>query len=403
VTPRRAQQWTGVSIAALLLALAAGPAAAADRCGACHPAERVQFESSRHASEGVGCVSCHGGNGAAIDAASAHSGGFRGRPSRRDIPALCASCHSNEQRMRAYNLPVDQLALYQTSDHGRHLAAGDLRAAVCSDCHGAHDILPPEDPASRVYVSNIPRTCGRCHGDKKLMGEGPEHGGVYEEYLSSAHAKALLDRGNLRAPTCVSCHGVHGAAPPAVGDIGKVCGQCHTAERRYFAAGPHQKYLAEKGLSECASCHGHHAIEAASPARLATQCTMCHGKDSAQQQMGTAILAGYKEASSALDAAAATIARADEVPIPTEDYKARLEEGRTYLSEALPSAHSVNAGIVTPYTSRASSMGREIEHEIGAKLGEGRWHIVGLVLFWFYLLLTILVLRRFQERGPVRH
>ena len=397
------------ALAALLASarpsLAAAPASGdpIGRCAACHPAEKVLFLKSLHANEGVTCVSCHGGDAGAVDQASAHGRGFRGRLAKKDVPALCASCHSSEERMRPYNLPVDQFALYQTSGHGRRLAQGDGRVAVCSDCHGAHDILPPEDPASRVHALNIPRTCGTCHGDTKLMGEGADKGGVYAAYQSSVHAKALFERGNLRAPTCVSCHGVHGAAPPQLGDIAKVCGQCHTAERRYFATSPHQGDLAQRGVPECVSCHGNHAVPPTDPARLATQCTTCHGKDSTQQQAGEKMLAEYRAAQREIDAAAAIIAQADAVPLPTEDYKARLEEARTFLSEAMPAAHSAHVEAVTPFTSRALSVGREIRTEIGHKLGESRWRYVGLVLFWFYLGLTILILRRFQRRAVGRH
>jgi cytochrome b subunit of formate dehydrogenase len=35
--------------------------------------------------------------------------------------------------------------------------------AVCSSCHGAHDILPPDDPKSRVAKGNLKETCGKCH------------------------------------------------------------------------------------------------------------------------------------------------------------------------------------------------------------------------------------------------
>ena len=42
--------------------------AASGRCGVCHPAERVQFERSSHAPEGVRCVSCHGGDDRSLEA-----------------------------------------------------------------------------------------------------------------------------------------------------------------------------------------------------------------------------------------------------------------------------------------------------------------------------------------------
>jgi predicted CXXCH cytochrome family protein len=367
----------------------------------CHPAERAQFERSPHAREDVHCVSCHRGNDQSLELAVAHGSGFRGRPARRDIPALCASCHADESRMRPYNLPVDQFALYQTSGHGRRLAAGDTRVAVCSDCHGAHEILPPADPASSVFALNIPRTCGRCHGDRTLAVGVKDGKTILEQYLSSVHARELVERGNLRAPSCVSCHGVHGAAPPAVGDVDKVCGQCHTAERRFFIAGPHHQGLERAGLPQCASCHGDHAIAAVRPERLATLCAECHSAGSAEEHLGNQLWTEYRAAAAEVDRAAALTARAEAVPLNTDDYRARLEEARTYLSEALPAAHAVREDVTAAFALRARSVSREIESEIHAKLNNVRTRRIVLVVFWFYLLLTILILRGFK-RGEAK-
>jgi len=375
--------------------------AAAGRCGVCHPRERVQFEHSSHAQEDVHCVSCHGGNDRSLEQAVAHGAGFRGRPRRADIPRLCASCHADENRMRPYDLPVDQFALYQTSGHGRRLAQGDDRVAVCSDCHGAHDILPPSDPSSRVFRVNLPKTCLGCHGDSTRVARGGKMGDA-RTYLSSVHAHELLDRGNPRAPTCVSCHGVHGAAPPGAGDIDKVCGHCHTAERRYFGAGPHLESMVKAGLPECVACHGNHAIAASQPQRLAAVCADCHGADSKQAALGTRMWTEYQAASTQIDQAAALITRADAVPIQTEDYRARLEEARTYLREALPAAHAVQEATVAGLTTRARGIGAEVASEIYGKLGHLQARKVGLVVFWFYLALTIVVLRRLRSRAAGR-
>ena len=139
---------------ALILLLAAAPATAAAPapdaapvlCAVCHSDVRVQFDRGVHHREGIACTSCHGGDPAASTVAGAHGKGFRGVPKRRDIPTLCASCHADVALMRPYNLPADQMALYRTSKHGLLLARGDERVAVCTDCHGVHDIRPRSDP-----------------------------------------------------------------------------------------------------------------------------------------------------------------------------------------------------------------------------------------------------------------
>ena len=375
---------------------------AAGRCGVCHPSERVQFERSRHAEEGVRCVSCHGGSDRSLEQSVAHGAGFTGRPRRADNPRLCASCHSDQEQMRPYDLPVDQHALYQTSGHGRRLARGDTRVAVCSDCHGAHDILPPTDPASRVFRTNLPKTCLACHGDSVRMARGGGRADDSRTYLQSVHGIELLDRGNPRAPTCVNCHGVHGAAPPGAGDVDKVCGHCHTAERRYFAAGPHLAGMVKAGLPECVSCHGNHAIEAAQPARLAAVCAQCHGAGSMQATLGTKMWTEVQAAATQIEQAATLITTADAIPIQTEDYRARLEEARTYLREALPAAHAVDEQTVAGLTTRARAVGAEVASEIYGKLGHLQARKVGLVVFWFYLALTVVVLRRLQTRAARR-
>ena len=370
---------------------------ASGRCGVCHPDARVAFEKSVHASEDIHCTSCHGGNDQTLDRAAAHGNGFRATIAKKDVPALCASCHADEKRMRPYDLPVDQYALYQTSHHGERLKAGDTRVAVCSDCHGAHDILAPEDPASRVYVTNIPRTCGTCHGDTTLM-KPRGISDAYHDYMSSVHAHELLDKGNFRAPTCVSCHGVHGAAPPDVGDVSKVCGRCHTAERRYFLSGPHAKGMAAADLGQCVACHGNHAIAPASTARLGTVCEQCHDKSSAQAGVGVRLMTDYRTADAEIGKADQMIARADAVPIQTDDYHARVEEARTYLREALTAAHAVQPQVMSGFTVRARSVGTEVESEIRGKLRNILMNKLLLIVFWFYVLVTIGILRRYRNR-----
>lgn len=388
---------------------AAGPAAitaASGRCGVCHPAERVQFEKSRHAPEGVRCVSCHGGDDRSLEAGVAHGAGFRGRPERRDVPRLCATCHADETRMRPYGLPVDQYALYQISGHGRRLARGDDQVAVCSDCHGAHEVLATRDPASPAYALNVPRTCGRCHGSTALM-KSRGRADVLRAYQASVHASALNGKGNLRAPTCVSCHGAHGAAPPALGSTDKVCGQCHTVERRYYAAGAHAGTASPGGQTggkrpECVTCHEAHAVQTARPERLGASCLTCHAGDPRRLDLGRRLWTDYRTAADEVDKAATLVAKADAIPIPTEDYHARIEEARTYLREALSAAHSVQPEIVAGFTTRARAVGEEVQREIRGKLGNLRQHKYVLIAFWFYVLLTLFVLKRFRDQAARR-
>jgi nitrate/TMAO reductase-like tetraheme cytochrome c subunit len=328
---------------ALTLALVALPATvlaqqkapAPTSCIACHGDKELWDEAAlkivsgtqqgAHAAKGLSCHDCHGGNpdpALAEDAEAAMSKAFRpnpfrGVPARGAIPAFCGRCHSDPAYMKRFNpsLRVDQQEEYWTSQHGKALKRGDDKVATCVDCHGVHGILAPGNPASPVYPTHVAETCRSCHADAarmkgRHMADGrPLPIDQYARWRRSVHAAALLDKGDLSAPTCNDCHGNHGATPPGLESIALVCGQCHGREAELFRASPkfrgfesHNKMLAEAGatscsdcheppapqaklegvthLSECVSCHGNHGVARPTVALLAplpdTPCAFCH-------------------------------------------------------------------------------------------------------------------------------
>jgi predicted CXXCH cytochrome family protein len=389
-----------VIAAALLLAAAAATAATPrpNLCGLCHPDVRVEFQQSVHASEEITCTACHGGDASATTVEAAHKGSFRGTPRRRDIPSLCASCHADIARMKPYNLPADQYALYQTSQHGLRLAKGDERVAVCTDCHGVHEIRRRDDPKSKVFVRNIPATCGRCHGADPAGGP-PRPGSPYADYAAGVHGKAFLGQGNDSAPTCASCHGTHGAAPPGMGDVEKVCGQCHTSARSYYREGAHATAMKAGAGPECANCHGNHRIEPADVALLHTACATCHEAASEPVLVGATMATLFTGAGQEIDKARALVERAAAIPLYVEDYRARLEDAHTSLLQASPVVHALQVSRVEALTMRAGGIAREVESELNGKLGQRQWRRVGLLLFWFYLALTVSILILFRRQA----
>lgn len=374
-----------------LLALAAAPALAQETCGTCHPENRVSFDESIHAVESVTCSDCHGGDPVSREVEAAHSGKFRSLSDRREVPKMCGSCHSELERMRAYNLPVDQYAIYLTSQHGKAVAGGETRAAICTDCHGVHDIRRPRDPSSSANERNIPATCGQCHGDETLMQEFGLDPNVVTDYRSSIHGRLLIEEGSSAAPNCTSCHGVHGATPPGVGDVDKVCGACHEQTRKAFLAGPHYRGMIDAEIPECASCHSNHAIKRFGIERVESLCAECHGEDSDQAILGHKIHTLIEVAGEAVAGAEELVHRADQAALEVEDPLSRVEEAKTYLTEALPVVHTVSQEPVEQLTRRAQSIAEEVEHELYSKLDRSVAHF-GLVLFWFYLLMTIAIL-----------
>ncbi|HEX7077527.1 MAG TPA: cytochrome c3 family protein [Candidatus Eisenbacteria bacterium] len=374
-------------------------AAPGTMCGVCHSDIRVEFDRGIHHTERIGCASCHGGDPNATTVEAAHRGGFRGVPRRRDIPTLCASCHSDVARMRGYNLPSDQYALYQTSRHGQLLAKGDEHVAVCTDCHGAHEIRPPDDPKSSVFARNIPTTCGRCHGDLALMRRYGIKQDVAADYKLGVHGKAFLEGGNSAAPECTRCHGSHGATPPGIGDVEKVCGQCHGTVRSYFLAGPHKAGMDKADEPECAACHDHHKTKPATVAMLDTVCLECHDQGSKEVKLAATFKTMAVEASDRIDGAERLVEEAARIPLYVDDYKSRLTDARTALLEAYPVMHALDAAQVEPHTRRARSIAEQVSKEIHDKIAERRWRIAGLGLFWFYLLVTAGIILRARRRA----
>jgi predicted CXXCH cytochrome family protein len=184
--------------------------------------------------------------------------------------------------MRAYNpsLPIDQLEKYRTSVHGILNAKGNIKAAECVSCHGSHDIKPANDVQSKVYAANLPATCSACHSNKNYMKEFGIPTDQFEKYSSSVHGIALLQKNDLSAPACNDCHGNHGAIPPGVESISKVCGSCHVLNAELFSSSPHKSAFDSKNLPECETCHENHAIINSSEKLLGvssgTVCFKCH-------------------------------------------------------------------------------------------------------------------------------
>jgi predicted CXXCH cytochrome family protein len=201
------------------------------------------------------------------------------------ITALCGSCHSSAEYMKRYNpaLPIDQVSKYKTSIHGNLNAKGDPNAAECVSCHGSHEIQAVEDSRSLVYATNIPSVCANCHSDAKLMAKYKIPTDQHDKYVSSVHGIALLEKRDLSSPSCNDCHGNHGAVPPGVESISKVCGSCHVLNMELFEQSPHKKAFDENDFPECESCHGNHHIIHSTDEMIGTQesavCIECHDKE----------------------------------------------------------------------------------------------------------------------------
>ncbi len=279
--------WAGVA--------SAQPKPQGESCVACHLEigdERLvkpvkAFEGDIHKAKGFGCVACHGGDARAAGMeAMDPAKGYIGKPGRRQTIQVCGRCHSDARFMKQYNpsLRVDQVTEYATSVHGRRLRElDDPKVPTCANCHRVHAIKPKSDPASSIHPLRVAETCGSCHADAKYMADYKIPTDQLAKYRQSVHWKTLSVKGDLSAPTCNSCHGNHGAAPPGISWVGNVCGQCHTVMAELFAKSVHARVFAQMGAPGCATCHANHDIQPASVEMVGLGdraiCAQCHAAD----------------------------------------------------------------------------------------------------------------------------
>jgi hypothetical protein len=156
--------------------------------------------------------------------------------------------------------------------------------------------------------------------------------------------------------------------------------------------------MSRNDLSECTSCHGDHAIQASDAGRLASGCVDCHEPGGREAKLGEQLLADYRSAAHEIEKADAWVAKADAVPIATDDFRARVEEARTYLREAMTAGHAVRPEVMAGYTVRARSTGEEVSEEIEHELKNITVEKLALVVFWFYVIVTLGIIRRFRDR-----
>jgi len=347
-------------IAAWLLLPASAHAQSKNSCLDCHSVlddklgvTQEKFSQDIHAQKGLTCVSCHGGNADSDDPEESmgKKAGFK-KISRAQIPQLCGSCHSDPAYMRKYNpsLRTDQLSQYHTSVHGKRLAAGDTKVAVCVDCHSVHDLRAPSDPRSTVNPVNVASTCSRCHADAERMTEYKIPTNQFADYKKSVHHEALTVRGDLSAPNCATCHGNHGAMPPGASSVANVCSTCHVFQAQLFDSSPHKAAFASAGMPGCVTCHNNHAITHPTDSLIGTNdkavCSQCHTDGDAGFVAANKIHDELGQLASSIDRADQILGEAERSGMEVSQARLDLVQARDTLTKARVTIHSVDLGRV---------------------------------------------------------
>jgi len=276
------------------------------KCAQCHAQEVKVFADSAHGQaathgdpDAPNCASCHGSIHKVK--ASSEAGSL---VAAVQLPETCATCHSDPGFLSRHQMPVAHpVDSYKQSVHAREIASGDLKAAKCNDCHGNHDIYPARDARSHVNHWKVSETCATCHKEiaktyqRSVHGEAVRIGAKDAPVCTDCHGEHLiLEPENPNSPV--------NAANVSL----ETCGRCHSSMRlallydipadRVPSYADSYHGLALKGgkltAANCASCHGIHNIFKSTDARstvntanLAKTCGHCHkGADEARYSVG---------------------------------------------------------------------------------------------------------------------
>jgi len=125
------------------------PTRIAATCGKCHRGIEETFRGSVHWPGNARtdrplptCEDCH----------TSHTISRTDRPDFRfRMMGQCGRCHTKEAET------------FFDTFHGKVSRLGSSGAAKCYDCHGTHNILAPDDPASTLGRDHVVATCGQCH------------------------------------------------------------------------------------------------------------------------------------------------------------------------------------------------------------------------------------------------
>ncbi len=236
------------------------------------------------------CIDCHTRNGdmtTILPGADPNS-----TIHRRNIADTCGRCHGDKSVMQGSGISDRPFLSYRESVHAKAIAQGNINAAVCTDCHNSHDILPASNPQSPITKVNIPATCSKCHKAETA------------EFMQSIHGQAVT-RGVSRSPVCTDCHGIHNIVAPVERATATVssavatetCARCHegvTLTKEFGVAGERvssykdsyhglASRMGSRVVANCASCHGvHNILPSSDPSsminisNLPHTCGQCH-------------------------------------------------------------------------------------------------------------------------------
>lgn len=310
-------------------------------CSICHEEEFKIYSTSVHGAAVLQrndqlaptCASCHGSH-SILPPSNPQSSLYV-----FNIPATCGSCHKEGSPMTTTH-PIDEknvISNYSMSIHGEGLFKRGLTVtAVCTSCHGTHNILPHQNPDSTINIANVAKTCEKCHAQIEQVHEKIVEGRLWKQNPDQVPAcidchaphkirRAYKDGGpRISDETCLSCHkdpnlkmekngqsislfidseklspsshaniacvqchyDIHPEENPVCKNSKPVdCAVCHSEHVTNYFQGVHGKLFAQKDpdAPSCVFCHGKHDVLSKKmtesptfPRNVPALCSRCH-------------------------------------------------------------------------------------------------------------------------------
>jgi len=233
----------------------------------------------------------------------------------------CVLCHSDSE----VQTQEDLFSLASNpQDSPTHMNLKELVEDVhfrsglsCAGCHGGdptadvgHEFVKEWPEKGRIKNRAwVVEFCARCHSDPSFMRQfnASLPTDQLAKFKESPHGQVLLVKHDDRAPTCVSCHGVHGIRPAKdpqskvfAQKVRATCGACHsnsatmagftqpdgaplpTNQLAEYRTSVHGHALLERGdlgAPACNDCHGNHGPAPPGVASVSRSCSLCHSSN----------------------------------------------------------------------------------------------------------------------------
>ncbi|OYV92924.1 MAG: hypothetical protein B7Z68_09370 [Acidobacteria bacterium 21-70-11] len=229
--------------------------------------------------------------------------------------------------------------------------------------------------------------------------------GVVEEYKKSVHYAALMEKNDLSAPTCKSCHGAHGATPPGVDSVANVCGTCHVSQLEKFDQSPHKDAFAALQQPACEACHSNHAIGQPQDSWIGVAdkqvCGACHSAGDAGATAATAISGALASTVAAEASVGARVARVKRAGMLMDAADVKLEDAHQAYIMATVEIHTAIPARVEKQTATALADTSAADKDAAAAEKEIRYRRTGLFVSLVVIAIAMVTLA-FKVRSMER-